>query len=140
MKTIYRIEHKESGIGIYRHQGVNFRDLDSSNYYDRHPAPLDDSKLSLKLWQKGFVLPEDEERYERLDETVKVYSFGFSSKRQLRSWIYDDSVLLHLHNNNFILAVCQCKPSQVIIGNSQAMFIRPEVYEKLSIKEFFNLC
>lgn len=138
MKTIYRIEHKDTSLGMYMEESIDVGAyLGDTVGTDRHPCPCQDSKLSNKLYAKDMMCGD--EWGERLTN-ASSYNFGFSSKRQLRSWLYDDKLLMFLHNNNFILAVCQCKPSQVIIGNSQAMFIRPEVYEKLSIKEFFNLC
>jgi hypothetical protein len=137
MQTFYRIEHKETGAGMY-HQGNNgtpnfydiLRETESNLFDDHHPSPYNDSKLLDSFEAKGVAA----------DEVVYVgskYSYGFCSVEQLRSWVYNDEWLRKLDESEYVLAVVES--DDYFEGNTQGIFVKPEEYKKVSIKEFFNL-
>ncbi len=137
-KKFYRFEREDSGKGPYRCGSGNL--LDSCDDYENdnnHPSPLEDSKLQKQMrrkellyngfWSTSFTTEGDR------------YSFGFSSKKQLRAWFYNDVWLSWMADNGFILA--EILSEEYIVGNAQAMFVKPEdgLYQKHNIKEFFKL-
>lgn len=118
MTTVYRIEDSE-GRGMYY-----YRNTRNPISYEpaRHPVPGCDSLLMAS----GFPLYGSQH-----------LNYGFISIEQLRSWIYRDEWLLGLHELGYVLAVIES--DEVYVGNTQAVFLRPEVYTKHSILEYFNL-
>ena len=72
--TVYRIEHKKLGWGIYLAGSYSF-EAEYSEVVERHPVPHDDSLLI----QNG---PKDD--WDDLDIRPEHF-FGFSSKEQLCS-------------------------------------------------------
>lgn len=133
---VYRIEHKMYGGGVYRNNAVSLSNCD--DYYiehDKHPAPEDDGMLKRALDEKNMI-----NHYGNLRYSVTVdYSFGFSSLEQLRSWFYKDSWIEWMSENDFIVAVCDVPYSDVLIGYTQAMFIKPDEYDKVDILELLNI-
>ena len=133
MQTVFRIQHKDTGKGMYRHTGRCLASICSSSYdveYDRHPTPWEDSKLTDSILEK----------YDSVGSVIyneSPYLYGFISVDQLRSWLYRDEWLLGLHNEGYILIVVET--DDVYTGNSQAVFTAPNGYVTHSIKEYFNL-
>lgn len=127
--TVYRIEHGVHKSGLYDSCGGKglygvLCDLDEPTYGDdrRHPLPEDDSLLVLVLG----------------DRKVRgVMHFGFGSVDQLRNWLYKDSWLLGLHDAGYVLAIVEA--DEAFVGSTQAVFVRPESYPTVSIKDYFNL-
>lgn len=122
---VYRIEHTD-GKGMYRSTGRSLYECHFYKQTDRHPSPDEDSKLFTEIQAKNL-----------LNWNYGRYVFGFASVDQLRSWLYQDEILLWLDDRGFILAVIEV--DDVLIGNTQCMFIKPETYEKKNIREFFKL-
>lgn len=129
--TVYRIEHAETKAGMYRLAGVDLYQIMTSYGWDgdqdRHPSPESDSVLMQSgipgnTWGLG---------------EISHLRFGFASVDQLRSWLYKDEWLLGLHNHGYVLAIIETE--EAYIGSTQAVFLRPEVYETVSIKEYFKL-
>lgn len=133
MQTVFRIEHASNGEGMYRGMhdglsGVMFRTGTDADY-DRHPTPWEDSGLMQVIADSGA------------DRSAVINSgdfrYGFGSVDQLRAWLYRNEWLEGLHDSGYIVAICEAETAYV--GHSQALFIRPEEYRKVSIKEFFKL-
>jgi hypothetical protein len=124
--TVYRIETKD-GQGMYGSGG--FRRAAGEAAYDgsRHPGPGEDGKMR-KVTEK---------RRDTYYFDYSPFHFGFISVEQLRNWIYKDEWLLSLHESGHVLAIVRSE--DVIEGFTQAIFVRPEKYQKVSIKEYFNL-
>ncbi len=130
--TVYRIECATTGDGMHRTARTSIESCDSFCAEPRaHPLPTDDTKLHDQLVERELA------NTWCLYDDAHVYSFGFADLGQLRNWLYKDEWLLWLHNNGFILAICESE--DVMCGNTQAMFIKANEYQKVSIKEFFNL-
>jgi hypothetical protein len=128
-RVVYRIETVENARGMYRGGGggMGLYSCPAYNQSERHPAPEDDTKLRNTLLANGLLGRWD----------YGNYVFGFGSIDQLRGWLYDDAILAWLHDKGFILAICEV--DKALLGNTQCMFVKPETYEKKSIKEFFKL-
>lgn len=119
MNTFLRIEHKDTGRGMYVNGGgmsylpYTIYDIQAHARADngrppKHPNPRDDSLLVQNFKSKG------------LDLNAHLYDFifGFSSMEQLRTWMYDDRWLATLHKNGFVL--CEYE-GEIIHGNAQAI-------------------
>lgn len=99
--TIYRIAHWDNfRCGLYQSDVSYLMDYDSV----RHPMPKEDSGISETYLQHGESL-----------------FYGFSSKEQLRSWVYNDRWLKDLHYEYY--ALYHVRPTgPYALGNSQAVF------------------
>lgn len=124
--TVYRIETKD-GTGMYGSGGCREAGFGYDN--SRHPSPEDDALLSKLLEEKSGNAA--------WCFSFSPYHFGFATIEQLRNWIYRDEWLLELHNSGHVLAIIESE--EVFAGYTQAIFIRPETYQTLDIKEYFNL-
>lgn len=128
--TVYRIEHKELGCGIYRSGGYP---SDARYIYvaERHPVPYDDSLLV----QNG---PKDDWGYLNIRPE---HFFGFSSKEQLRSWLYEDVFLINLHDKGFVLKLFVVPSEHFFLGHTQVIFVRKEAISstEYSLLVYFNL-
>ena len=128
--TVYRIEHKELGWGVYLAGGYPF-EAGYSEVAERHPVPYDDSLLV----QNG---PKDDCG----DLHIKPeHFFGFSSKEQLRSWLYEDVFLINLHDKGFVLKLFIVPSEHFFLGHTQVIFVRKEAISSTehSLLEYFNL-
>lgn len=134
MKTkIFRIENAQ-GSGMYRGGGASLGNCPIYEQNERHPMPFDDSLLISKcgdnvqdsLWSENSI-------------PAKIFSYGFGSIDQLRSWLYKDEWLTWMAENNFVLL--EIDASVAHVGYSQAVYIKNinDVVIKHNIKEFFNL-
>ena len=128
--TVYRIEHKESGWGIYRGGAYPF-EAGYNDIAERHPVPYDDSLLV----QNG---PKD--AWGDLDIKPKHF-FGFSSKEQLRSWLYEDVFLINLHDKGFVLKIFVVPSEHFFLGHTQVIFVRGETISSTehNLLEYFSL-
>lgn len=125
--TVYRIETK-NGTGMCGSGGI-YNAAGSDAYSPtRHPGPHEDDKLHEATRDRMNG---------RMYFDYQPYHFGFASIDQLRNWVYKDEWLVSLHNDGHVLAVIESE--DVIAGYTQAVFIRPEEYQKVSILEYFNL-
>jgi hypothetical protein len=143
MVTVYRIEYEPDGEGCYQRfneeKDRGFGAITGSTIADeRHPHPSSDSLLQKNLQEAGF---QPATGFLGLFGMISYepYRFGFASIEQLRAWMFKDSWLTSLADQNYILAVCKVPAYQVLVGNTQCVFIRPEIYEKKNLREFFNL-
>lgn len=129
--TVYRIEHAESTGGMYV-GGRGLYDIAGSAGDDiynnpRHPLPNEDSVLMASGIPRNAWGIKDLQRLH----------FGFASVEQLRNWLYKDQWLVGLHDAGYVLAIIETE--EAYIGSTQAVFLRPDVYEKVSIKDYFKL-
>lgn len=139
--TVYRIEHAIDGRGCYNRddepEDKGMGSIVGSTIADnRHPTIALDSKLLRSVGSLGV------DRFDLMmgnTPQLHPYVFGFSSPEQLRSWMYRDEWLEKLSDQHYILAVCEVRVADVLEGNAQCMFIRPKVYEKKNLREYFNL-
>ncbi len=132
--TVYRIEHKDSGWGIYRGGGYNYNPIISDYHHSapkRHPLPYNDSLLV----ENG---PKD--RWGALD-IRDMHFFGFSSKEQLRAWLYEDVFLTDLHDHGFVMKTFVVPVEHFFLGHTQVVFVRQEAISSTehSLLEYFNL-
>ena len=126
---VYRIENIHH-IGMYGGDSIMFDNIDVK----RHPGPANDSRLVRDFERKtemGFYVPTQ-------------YYFGFKNIAQLRSWLYDDDWLCSLHDSGYSLVeiyISDCKPANVIIGNTQVMFDKSMEIKRdtFSLVSYFNL-
>ena len=128
--TVYRIEHKESGLGNYR-SGESPFEAGYSEAVERHPLPYDDSLL-VQNGPKGV--------WGNLDIRQEHF-FGFSSKEQLRSWLYEDVFLINLHDKGFVLKLFIVPSEHFFLGHTQVIFVRQEAISSTehSLLKYFNL-
>jgi hypothetical protein len=127
MKTIYRIE-LENGDGMYRSRcGLNAFDVMPIGNI-KHPMPHDDSLLEKQREIKGVD-----------SDKLTSYRFGFSSKGQLRSWIYNDRWLVDLHKIGYVISEYVCSDYDVLVGHTQAIFKNEIEKESFSILDYFRV-
>lgn len=136
---VYRIEDL-TGDGMYNGTATDI----NSSYHDhmRHPMPNSDSLLVQNASKHserdldGGSIFGGPELYDYLSE----FRYGFISKEQLRNWLYNDDWLVRL-SEKFILTIYELPDDAVIVGNTQACFLRDKFIsqECHNIKEYFNL-
>ncbi len=104
MCKVYRIEHRESGDGPYRHFPQEYEVLDVLELHQhnksRWPGPKDD----------GLAGPADDDEL-----------YGFKSMAQLEEW-FDEGTLDVLREHGFVLK--EYETDQVEYGNKQVLFTR----------------
>lgn len=129
MNKIYRIEDAD-GKGVYA-SGKNWIGKSESNrgFPDRHPVPSRDLKLKM---ENPDLFCRDGYYFIGLE-----FIFGFSSVEQLKKWFLDESWLLSLHINGFVLAIYS---GEVRIGDTQAVIKKETacLVEKISILDFLK--
>lgn len=118
MAVLFRIESR-CGDGLYSTKNKNQYEstlstfLGLSNLYpDKlHPSPLWDKKMS-KKWSM-------------LDDS-SMYYFGFSSIKQLRSWLSDEQLrrIEDYHDDKKGYRIVMYNSDDYIIGKTQCAFIR----------------
>lgn len=125
MKTrkFYRIED-ERGYGMYR-SGVapgcvqDMQPFCMDTEQDRHPTPRNDERLWDQVKDRGL---SDNCFFCQLNSKAEKYFFGFSSKKQLRAWIYKRKWRVELAKSELLLVIYEV--TDFIIGDTQAMFVR----------------
>jgi hypothetical protein len=149
-KGMYNSGNDSGGVDPeqdYRHPSL-FTCPGYQNNKKHHPCPEDDSLLREQLIERGLFDPSNysPSRMEQIlfgmygfTPKSEKYSYGFANAAQARHWLYKDEWLQYLDSNGFHVAVITLPASEVLIGNTQAMFIKPKHYEQQSIKEFFKL-
>lgn len=125
--TVYRIETRD-GTGMYGSGGIRMAAGEEAYSDSRHPGPEDDGKLRKATKERGGG---------KVYFDYSPFHFGFADIGQLRNWVYEDKWLVALHDSGHVLAIIESE--DVMIGHTQAIFIRPEEYQKVSILEYFNL-
>lgn len=144
MIQILRIEDVNGG-GLYRGENRDNNPLvldDGELFFgsDKHPIPWDDSRL-----MASYELADQRSKYESADGVSSCYlhdyHYGFSSPEQMRSWIYKDQWLKDMGPNGFRLAVFEMDERDVLLGNTQACFLRENAKTVTfhDAAEFFNL-
>lgn len=118
---VYRVEHKESGIGPYH---VSIRDnfmslLDKHGYRNaycdrNHPSPMDEPNL--RFIYDGY-------RYIERDATSSILEdliFGFRSLDQLVNWFYayNNTVIAFLKEKGYIINIYDVEDGDFLIYNS----------------------
>jgi hypothetical protein len=136
--TVYRIETK-SGSGMYhsRFRLKNKVGLPNNvgNEIDRarHPTPYNDAGLS-EWYRANFK----ETIFGSYGNAI-AYSYGFSSYEQMRTWLYDDSVLVEL-SKRFYVVEFKVEKKYVQIGHTQCAFIKTGARRKrFGILEYFKI-
>lgn len=79
-----------------------------------HPCPDDDDIL------KNILVGQD----------ISEYSFGFSSAKQMRNWMYKDKWLIALEKHGMFISKYIVDSQYVILGEKQCMFL----IDKISYK------
>ena len=125
MKTrkFYRIED-ERGRGMYRSwaapdcvQEMQPGVSDKGN--KRHPTPNSDETLWEQAKDAGLVT-----YYNDFHSKAEKFFFGFTSKKQLKAWIFKKEWRKKLANSELMLVTFQA--SEYIIGETQVMFVKNE--------------
>lgn len=132
---VYRIENK-AGEGFYLPKDMSTSIYRCPSYSDdgSHPNALEDSRLQILLGANNLLSCGMLNR-----RKTDKYSYGFGTIDQLRHWLYNDEWLVYLHKKGFKLVICQVVPKNVMLGNTQCMFIKPEKYVKRDIVKYFKL-
>lgn len=122
---IYRVEHKESGLGPYRHRVNDQRwiELDWDRYNrccsaNHCPAPHHESRNIKSIFDGG--------RY-------KDWYFGFQSVDQIKKW-FGRKVLRALKRDNFVIAVYEIDEEHIESSEFQSTFIKAnatKIYENI---------
>lgn len=125
MKQIVRIEHKDSGIGIwnhYRKESPFKRSVEVINSYellrDRHlnfPRPFEETNL------KGIF--------------NRDYYCAFKSLDQLKEWIYDNEVK-ELIDQGFIILLIELNDYHE--GDYQIIFKKEDIITRKDITDIFK--
>jgi len=103
--------------GVYCvHPYAFFAPPSDETAYDtqRHPVPGKDTRLQAGLVAKGLKGWDLEYVHKR-----GHYRFGFSSRKQLRAWFYDESLYVAMTANGVKLSIYEVP--EVIEGNAQAV-------------------
>lgn len=156
-ETVIRIENAK-GEGMYNAGGENggphgtapnlFHCPGYHNDEAHHPRPEDDSEMRREMIKRGLFDPNNyrDNPFAQMllgmvgfTNDAEKYSYGFSNIEQARHWLYKDEWLHYLDTHGFKVAIIKLPKGSVVHGSTQAMFIKPESYEKVSIKEFFKL-
>lgn len=140
MKTIFRIEDK-AGQGMYRSDkfGSSQHNPMYGDGYDdmKHPLPHNDSLLmsNMRIWHAA---QGNTEQSQKSCPVVDAFNFGFASQEQLRNWIYKDEWLVKL-DQKFFLTLYAVPDEFVVVGHTQACFIREQVVNKrrYNITDYF---
>jgi hypothetical protein len=146
--TIYRIENKHNGAGMYNCEP--YPSLFQCPFYDgrekrskAHPRPEDDSVLARQMAARKLIDPDPFLALlcgTSLNEEAQKWRYGFASADQARHWLHNDKIVNWLGDNDFIVAEFVVGPFDAMIGNTQAMYINaPEDKIKHDIKKFFNI-
>jgi hypothetical protein len=108
---IYRVENKRKE-GIYSASNRdNFDNVRWDGFENgvRHPCPRED-RLIRNPW------------YEMSSGQRKRFRFGFSSRKQLKTWFFTKKVRKAIHDDGFHISVYEIETKNVIKGESQAIF------------------
>jgi len=83
-------------------------------------------------------VPKD--RWGRLEIRAEHF-FGFSSKEQLRAWLYEDVFLTDLHDHGFVMKTFVVPSEHFFLGHTQVIFVRKEAISstEYSLLAYFNL-
>ncbi len=115
MAKFIRIQHKESGMGVYYHEPRSKALADElwENFFTctRHPSPSDDSLLCDNI---GDICGWGD---------VK---FGFCSKKQLRQWFYTDKVIRMMADDDFEIVEMK---GTIFVGHTQAVIVPETITE-----------
>lgn len=104
MLTFYRVEHEETGKGMYQDRGPMAEfEVD----YDSHPLPGEDRGLRFYL-EDRFV---DDKEF-----------FAFSDITQLKAWLYKDEYIEKLCDCGYVINVYETTDG--CYGWSQAIFYK----------------
>ena len=101
--TVYRVEHKEDGIGPYRHnKGSDFyHQINRDHGDENHPAD----------WEDGFFEKEINHPLSN-----RHHKFGFLSMGDVKEWF--DGYLPSLRKHGFVVKKYTTPRKNVIVGNS----------------------
>jgi hypothetical protein len=105
-RIIYRVEHKESGKGLYRCSEYAQCELHERT---RHPMPYYDSLLN-NFWGD---LDEDFE--------LEHFYFGFTSIEQLKFWIHNDKDRTAIDKEGLVVSVFW---AEVYAGDTQCVYLK----------------
>lgn len=119
---IFRVE-TETGAGAYNVGGVLF-DVNSAH---RHPSPEEDAKMAPGWRALSYSQKEH-------------YFFGFTSEFQLLGWFYSEKMIRHAHGRGLGVTIYEVDEADVIIGHTQAVFIKSKAakIDRLSILDFLD--
>lgn len=116
---VYRIEHKEIGIGPYRQLSkINMIDLDQYDMLDAHVNYTHPSVL-VDVW----TLPKIDSKPKPY--TLDDYVCGFDTIEQLMSW-FESCWLPILHTNGYVLTIYDVSDSLVVAGKHQIVFVKSQ--------------
>lgn len=90
-----------------------------------HPGPNDDDSLMKNLNGRDIAL----------------YSFAFSSAKQMRDWLYRDKWLLSLEKYGMMVSTYVIDDEHVILGDKQCLYLPDKVSYKTeeNISDYFGL-
>ncbi len=125
---VFRIEHREKKVGVYRHYGNEcyeiLREFTKSELNGKHPLPVNDSKLVMEVEKELFLFISGE------------FHYGFENLEQLRRWFFCDDIFEPLQKVGFVLRVYDVP--KAYFGNTQACFLS-EYHEDKYISETIEL-
>ncbi len=124
MKQIVRIEHKDSGIGIWNHS--------NDGSYKRNVEAIDSYEL-LRDRHLNFLRPFEETNLKGIFN--KDYYCAFKSLDQLKDWIYDNEVK-ELIDQGFIILLIELNNYHE--GDYQIIFKKEDIITRKDITDIFK--
>lgn len=120
---IWRVQHKDTGEGMYRCRVANVWELPTEG--PRHPAPWNDSGMAMG-WDRR--------------NKNREWLFGFSSEAQMLGWLYDDDMWDSLDFHGFEVVQIECPSTSVIQGHTQVVYDADEglVVAQFSCREYMQ--
>lgn len=146
--TVYRIENHKNHRGMYNCQPE--KSLFDCPFYSGmqrerklHPRPEEDTMLRTQLIKLGLYdkwaelggMPD----FMCWSDKAEKYIYGFANIDQMKMWLHDHKVVEWLADNGFVVTQFEVKPENVLIGQTQAMFIRPGSHDVKDIREVFGI-
>ena len=120
---IYRIEHKDDGIGPYFRDAYIRNDdgicINEAHMNNTHPS----------MWQ--------EHSKNSVIYSSMRYKCAFDTVEKLVTWF--DGWLTILDENDFIVAIYSVSGDNVHIGEYQTIFCKGALIERISIKDFLAM-
>ena len=124
MTTFIRIEHPDSGWGIWRHQ-ENMTVDNLSNFSEFNQRHSNFKTIGAELGNEPFNLSY----YER-----QKYFCAFKSIKQLQQWVFQSEI------NEFItfgFRIYKIKANNCLIGEDQIFFKKENIISKIDITNIF---
>lgn len=123
MTTFIRIEHSDSGYGIWRHNQCVVESMENANdFINRH---FKFKSLQKELLEHPFAL--------NFCDAIE-YFCGFKSIEQFQQWIFQSEIAYFVENG---FRIYKMMAEKCLIGEDQVFFKPSEVTSKVDITDIF---